>query len=211
MTMTELVHPVTCIGCGGEYDAMAASWCQCISKEPSFVCPHCGSCFCSARAAYKTQFWGHAPSELWIRRRQYVKSGARLFSNPAPHEVRRPLVLIVDDDPVLRHILVAQIHSQGYGAITAADGSEGLHLADLYRPQLVITDALMPQLDGREMARQIRRTAPATRIVVMTSVYKTAQQKYEALRDFGADEYLSKPVAVEKLLEVLKRQLSSRR
>jgi len=186
---------------------MVAAWCRCVSKEPSLVCPKCDSCFCSAPAGFKTAFWERAPRELWTHR-QGLKRAKTTWHNPPPGEVQRPLVLIVDDDPVLRTILIAHAVAQGYGAVTAADGAEGLRMAQTYRPELVITDALMPQLDGREMARRIRRDAPKTRIVILTSVYTNAQHKYEALRDFGADQFLTKPVDARLLVDVLRRHLS---
>ena len=129
------------------------------------------------------------------------------WDNPDAAEVKRPLVMVVDDDKTMRMILVARISSLGYGAITAPDGAEGLLLSRIYRPELVLTDALMPKMDGREMARLIREKLPSTHIVVMTSVYKSPQHKYEALRNFGADDYLIKPIQSKLLAEVLERFL----
>jgi CheY-like chemotaxis protein len=206
MTKLEAFHPVTCPGCGARYDSLAAAWCNCISKEPSLVCEKCGSCFCATPPTFKAAFWERAPRELWSRRQ--AKRGEMTWTSLASEEAMRPLILIVDDDPMLRRILVAHVRSLGFGAVTAADGLEGLRAAQLYRPELVITDALMPQLDGREMARRIRRTAPATRIVVLTSVYTNALHKHEALHHFGADEYLTKPVEAKVLTEVVQRLLA---
>jgi len=107
----------------------------------------------------------------------------------------------------MRMILIAGITQNGYGVVTAEDGVEGLRIAKLYRPDLILTDALMPKMDGREMARDVRKHLPRTTIVVMTSVYRSAQQKYEALRDFGADDYLIKPIHARLLADVLGRHL----
>jgi DNA-binding response OmpR family regulator len=62
-------------------------------------------------------------------------------------------------------------------------------------------------MDGREMARLIREKLPSARIVVMTSVYKSPQHKYEALHNFGADDYLIKPIRSKVLADVLQRFL----
>src|SRR3954447_1220348 len=198
---TSLIHHVTCPRCGGRYNAMASSWCSCVSKDRSLVCPLCLACFCTAPAMFKAGFWDRAPVELWHRRRESKRAEAA-WANPDPAEVKRPLVMIVDDDKALRMILLARIHSYGYGAITAQDGAEGLLLGKLYHPDLVLTDALMPRMDGREMARQIRKTLPAVRIVIMTAVYTGGHHKIEALRDFGADDYVTKPIAGPLLAEV---------
>ena len=201
-----LIHHVTCPRCGGRYNAMAAAWCSCVSKDRSLVCPLCLSCFCTAPATFKASFWDRAPEELWHRRRESKRAEAA-WTNPDPAEVKRPLVMIVDDDKALRMILLARIHAFGYGAIAAQDGAEGLLLSKLYRPDVVLTDALMPKMDGREMARQIRKMLPAVRIVIMTAVYTGGHHKNEALRDFGADDYLTKPIAGPILADVLKRHL----
>ena len=206
---TTIIHQVTCTNCGGRYNAMAAQWCSCISKERSLLCPLCVSCFCAAPAAYKTAFWDRAPQELWGRRNE-MRRAVVTWSNPDPAEVKRPLVMIVDDDKTLRMILVARIHLLGYGVITAQDGAEGLLLARLYRPDLILTDALMPKMDGREMARRVHEHVPRVPIVIMTSVYTSPQHKYEALRDFGADDYLTKPIQATLLADVLERYLSVR-
>lgn len=136
-----------------------------------------------------------------------MKRPKTAWSNPDPTEAKRPLVMVVDDDRSMRMILVAGITQNGYGVVTAEDGVEGLRIARLYRPDLILTDALMPKMDGREMARHVRETLPHAAIVVMTSVYRSAQQKYEALRDFGADGYLVKPIHARVLADLLGRYL----
>jgi len=201
-----VLHQVTCPHCGGRYDAMSAAWCTCISKDRSLLCPLCLSCFCTAPAPFKTAFWDRAPTELW-RRRHEMKRTETAWANPDPAEVKRPLVMIVDDDKAMRAILVARIHALGYGAITAQDGADGLLLGKLYRPALVLTDALMPKMDGREMARRLRQKLAHVRIVIITSVYTGGHHKHEALRDFGVDEYMTKPIDGRLLADVLHRHL----
>jgi DNA-binding response OmpR family regulator len=156
--------------------------------------------------SFTLAFWDRAPAELW-NRRQEMKRAEVGWVNPDPTEVKRPLVMIVDDDKTMRMILVARITSQGYGAITAEDGAEGLLVGKLYQPDLVLSDALMPKMDGREMARRLRDKLPSIRVVIMTSVYTSVQHKYEALRDFGADDFLTKPIHAKLLAEVLERHL----
>lgn len=208
MTATDIaiIHQVTCPHCGGRYNAMSAPWCSCISTDRSLLCPLCLTCFCAAPATFKTSFWDRAPSELWRRRRE-MKRVDETWANPDPAEVKRPLVLIADDDRAMRMILAARVRMLGYGAIVAGDGAEGLQLAALYRPDVVVTDALMPKMDGREMARRIREKWPGVRIVVVTAVYTAGHHKREAMRDFGADEYMTKPIDGRLLVDVLQRCL----
>lgn len=206
--MNVLRHAVVCHSCSTTYDSMAARWCDCVSKQPTLVCPACERCFCAAFDTFKQSFWSRAPKALWDRRLE-LRSPLAAWKNPEPRDVKRPLVLIADDEPLIRSMLLRLVLSLGYGAVAAVNGAEGLALAAQYRPELVIADALMPKLDGREMARQIKDLPDCskTKVVMTTSVYKQAQQKYEALKSFGADEYLAKPIEAAVLTAILRRYL----
>ena len=201
-------YDVACYSCRAEFDAQEAGWCACLHKERTLTCPHCLSCFCEAPFAYKQKFWAQAPQSMWTRKMSEHLTVDR-FENPPPERVTRPLVLLVDDEKEIRAVAIRVIESLGYGLIVAKDGEEGLQLAGEYRPQLVLTDAMMPKIDGREMGRLIK-SAPATasaKVVVMTSLYKDARYKYEALKTFQADEYLTKPLSIDKLQSLLQRYL----
>ncbi len=108
----------------------------------------------------------------------------------------RPVLLIVDDDRV-NHTIMARALSDFAGTVIhATDGLAALRIATETRPDLIITAALLPKLDGRELAKMIK-TVPATlrcKIVVMTALHKGAEYRREALRDFMVDQYLYKPV-----------------
>lgn len=201
-------YNVHCHNCRSEFDAMEAGWCSCLHKERTLTCPQCLKCFCEAPFAYKKKFWAEAPQALWDRKMEEHRAGGA-FVNAPPSEVARPLVLLVDDEAEIRAVAIRVIEMLGYGLVVAKDGEEGLQLAAKYRPQLVLTDAMMPKLDGREMARRLRENEnlPPMKVVVMTSLYKDARYKYEALKDFGVDEYLTKPLAVDKLRSLLERYL----
>ena len=201
-------HLVTCHTCRAEFDAREAGWCSCLHKERTLVCPHCLNCFCQAPFAYKKKFWAEAPQSLWDRKLK-EHGQARLFENPPPEEVRRPLVLLVDDEPEIREVAIRVIELLGYGLVVARDGEEGLEAAARYQPELVLTDAMMPKLDGREMGLRIKqdpRTA-GTKVVVMTSLYKDPRYKHEAFKTFQADEYLTKPLSASGLRAVLEKHL----
>ena len=80
-------------------------------------------------------------------------------------------------------------------------------MAKQYKPEVIVTDAMMPKLDGREMCLKLKddpETAGA-RVVVLTSLYTDARYKYEALKTFKADAYLSKPVEPELLQDILRK------
>jgi CheY-like chemotaxis protein len=110
----------------------------------------------------------------------------------------------------IRRIAFAAITRLGYCAIVAGNGEEGIALAVKYKPDLILTDALMPKLDGREMCRRIKmdpRTS-ATKVVVMTSLYTASRQKHEAYKEFQADDFLPKPLEFRSLEELLRKHLT---
>ena len=104
--------------------------------------------------------------------------------NPDPGAAPRPLCLVVDDEKDIQRVASRVIESLGYGLVLARDGEEGLALARLYRPQLVLTDALMPRLDGREMGRRIKADPECgtPKVVVMTALYTNMKYKTEGYR-----------------------------
>lgn len=201
---------VTCYTCRAELEAREAGWCACLHKERTLVCPHCLKCFCQAPFGYKKKFWAEAPQWLWDRKiAEHLP--VRQFVNAPPDEVGRPLVLLVDDEPEIREVAIRVIEILGYGLVVAKNGEEGLELAARYQPELVLTDAMMPKLDGREMGLRIKqdpKTASA-KVVVMTSLYKDPRYKHEALKKFQVDEYLAKPLSADALRAVLEKYLGS--
>lgn len=198
-------YVVKCYGCGNPYDAMESLLCSCIHKTRSFVCPNCLNCFCSAPQSYKLQFWSAAPQELWKKRMEKTE-----YEPAPPREgtaLQRPLVLLVEDEKDIRALAALAIESLGYGMIVARDGVQGLEMARKYIPDVVVTDALMPKMDGREMCRQIKDD-PVTRgmkVLVISAVFTASKYKTQAVRDFGADEYLPKPVEFNTLRSTLQR------
>jgi CheY-like chemotaxis protein len=81
-----------------------------------------------------------------------------------------------------------------------------------YQPDLVLTDAFMPRVDGREMCGRLKSN-PATsglKVIIMTALYTAARYRSEAFRDFHADDYLSKPLEFKDLRAVLQKHLGGR-
>jgi len=114
--------------------------------------------------------------------------------------LQRAMVLVADDDEAMREILSHVLRQEGYEVLTAANGRSALDIARRTRPAVVITDALMPLLDGRELCRRIKEEAPGTRVVLMTSLYRTARQRNEAFDVFRVDGFLPRPLDLSSLL-----------
>jgi CheY-like chemotaxis protein len=121
----------------------------------------------------------------------------------------RPTVLIVDDDEEIRLIAEYTIQQMGYRVMTAAGPEEALATVDRSRPDIVLTDALMPRIDGRQLCRLIKAIDSSIKVVVMTALYKGSRYRLEALSTYHADEYLAKPIDFDRLQQVL-GQLAAR-
>ena len=204
-------YVVPCFSCQASFDALAGAWCGCLTSKRTLVCPACRNCFCKASTVYKQGFWEKAPQAMWDRGTADRHAIFDPPPNPPPASARRPLVLVVDDEPDIQRATLLALSELGYGAVLAGDGLEGLALASRYRPDLILADAFMPKLDGREMCRRLKSN-PATagmKVVIMTAVYTAARYRSEACRDFHADEYLSTPLETKDLRAVLQKLLGS--
>jgi len=202
-------YVVACHSCRSTFDALEATWCSCLATERTLVCPSCLSCFCKAQPQYKQTFWRNAPKALWDRKLEEHKQALEPPANPEPAEAVRPLVLLVDDEKDIQRVASRAIAGLGYGLVVARNGQEGLDLAKRYRPDLVLSDALMPQLDGREMCRRIKEdpeTAGA-KTIVMTGLYTAVKYRTEAHKAYKVDDYLTKPLDFALLREMLQKHL----
>lgn len=105
-----------------------------------------------------------------------------------------PRILVVDDNETNRDILVTRLEAHGYQTLQAADGEEALRGVAQHRPDVVLLDVMMPNLDGLEACRRLKsdRTVAFTPVILVTA--KAATQDIVAGLDAGADEYLTKPV-----------------
>lgn len=119
----------------------------------------------------------------------------------------RPLVLVVEDHEDTRVLLKIMLEMRGYSVSMAADGEEGLRLAQCERPHLVIMDATLPLLDGLTVTRRIRSDSELKCVpVVFLSGHAQPDFRAAALAAGGTD-FLVKPVSLEHLASVLERHL----
>lgn len=113
-------------------------------------------------------------------------------------------VLVVEDDPAIRRSIVMQLRGEGYEVVEAVDGRDGIARAKKDRPDLILTDLAMPEMDGFSLISTIRKTS-MTPIIVL-SVRGGESDRVRAL-DVGADDFVSKPFSVGELLARVRAQL----
>lgn len=107
-----------------------------------------------------------------------------------------PSVLVVEDDDETRAALIRELTTRGYRVAEAADGKAAMRQWEGHRPDVVLLDLGLPDIDGLAIVRRIRREA-ATPIVILSGRYEE-RQKVEALEQ-GADDYVTKPFGVDEL------------
>ncbi len=106
-------------------------------------------------------------------------------------------ILVIDDEPQIRKFLRISLASQGYKVLEAADGTEGLTQAALNKPDLLVLDLGLPDMDGQQVLREFREWSSVP--VLVLSVRASEAQKVEAL-DGGANDYVTKPFGIQEFL-----------
>jgi two-component system response regulator MprA len=117
----------------------------------------------------------------------------------------KPRVLVVDDDKAVRESLRRSLEFNGYDVALAADGAEALAGIAATAPDVVVMDVMMPRLDGIETTRALRTAGNDLPILVLTA-RDAVGDRVEGL-DAGADDYLTKPFALQELLARLRALL----
>jgi CheY-like chemotaxis protein len=192
-----------CFHCYAKFDDADRRWCDCIRPLRTLVCPACHRCFCTAPFPYKHRFWSNAPRALREAPERFAHdSGAahRTFADAGA-----PLVLIVDDDEAIRSLVACRIAQLGYRVAVTEDPHHALMMARSRDVSVVLTDALMPHMDGRELCSRLKMTdeGASKKVIVMTSLYTSRRYADEAMLRYQADAYMTKPIDFAHLEDLL--------
>jgi DNA-binding response OmpR family regulator len=120
---------------------------------------------------------------------------------------QRKTLLIVEDDADLRGALAEQLQQEDFATLEAADGREGVRLAQEQRPDLVLLDVDLPDLNGREVCRQMRDGGMVAPVIMVTAA--DADVDTIAGLESGANDYVTKPYKLAVLLARIRAQLRS--
>lgn len=121
-----------------------------------------------------------------------------------------PLVLTVDDDPAGRYIKTKILREAGFEALEAETGRQGLSLVDSYRPQIVLLDVRLPDIDGLQVCEEIKRSYPGTPVLQMSATFTGLSDRIRGLEN-GADAYLAEPVEPQELIATVRSLLRTRK
>jgi CheY-like chemotaxis protein len=117
---------------------------------------------------------------------------------------------VIDDEPMIRHMIARILERAGYLTVCAANGVQGLACFRRERPSLVITDIIMPEREGIETIRQLLREGPGTPIIAISGGTRAGAADFLAMaRELGASAILRKPFEPLDLLEHVERCLET--
>ena len=114
-------------------------------------------------------------------------------------------IVVVDDEPSIRELLVASLHFAGFEVNTAASGSEAIEVIEKVQPDLIVLDVMLPDIDGFTVTRRIRQEGINAPVLFLTARDDT-QDKIMGLT-LGADDYITKPFNPLELVARVKTQL----
>lgn len=117
------------------------------------------------------------------------------------------IVLVVDDSPESLGLLNIALNTQGYTALVALSGLQALAIAEKVEPDVVLLDAMMPEMDGFETCRQLKEILPNTPIIFMTGLTDTE----DVIKGFNAGgvDYVTKPISPDEVIARIKRHIET--
>jgi len=112
-------------------------------------------------------------------------------------------VLIVDDEPFVRHLIRDTLKTRGFATGSAANGVEALEELAKEPYDLVISDVVMPEMEGFELLKRVKKDYPGLKVIILTGY--SSQHDISDFLLYGADEYLTKPFQVNELLAAVEK------
>jgi CheY-like chemotaxis protein len=116
-------------------------------------------------------------------------------------------VLVVDDDPGVRDVIRSMLESAGYTVLMAENGKEAIRLLKTERADLILTDLVMPEQEGIETIKTLRREYPEIKVIAMSGAFGGDYLRIASY--LGAHATLAKPIQMEKLLALVRETLES--
>ncbi len=119
-------------------------------------------------------------------------------------------ILVVDDEPDAIDLIQFNLNGAGFEVVTAADGAEALKNARKFAPDLVLLDVMLPEIDGLEVCKLLRRDPATSGIPIIMLTAKAAEIDRVLGLELGADDYVTKPFSPRELVLRVKKLLSRR-
>jgi len=116
----------------------------------------------------------------------------------------KPLVLVADDEQLIRTTIVEILRAEGYDAVGVQDGMAAVECAAKISPDVFLTDVSMPRMNGIDAAKFIRQSFPATRVICFSGHAATSELLAQARREGNEFEFLAKPVRPATLIQTIR-------
>lgn len=119
-----------------------------------------------------------------------------------------PTVLVVEDDPVILRLLEVNFELEGFEVLLARDGDEGIEIARTHKPDLIISDIMMPKTSGLELVTALKADAATQAIPIILLSAKAQTGDLKLGMEAGADDYVTKPFEPLELVDRVNALLS---
>ena len=122
----------------------------------------------------------------------------------------KPRVLIIDDDPTLRRLVQVVFERDGFDVSLASEGSEGVRLALMNPPNIIILDIIMEGLHGFEVCKMLRANSSIRHTAIIITSGKSFKPDIDKAMELGADSYVVKPFSPKELLKIAIQYMNER-
>ena len=121
---------------------------------------------------------------------------------------KRPLILVVEDDPTLGDVMLTALKDEGLDAKLAHDGDEAMRDVDDLAPSLMVLDLMMPKRDGFSVLRELRADGRISNlpVIVVTAIFGMSERLYAT--ELGAADYVTKPFELDDLIQRVRALIS---
>jgi CheY-like chemotaxis protein len=195
-----------CLSCGRPFDLGQADWCEhTVGGPPTHRCPACGTCICEADLRSRRLYLEGLPDTLYqemVRRRARARTRTREL---AGSHTKLP-VLVIDDQPSVARLIARTIRAMGVPTVTLHEGREALRLLKQQPVSAIVTDVLLPGMDGWQLCRTIKaqRALRHIPVIFLSGVYRRPSDHRTFEGDSGPAAFLTKPVSAEHLQRTLR-------
>ena len=129
------------------------------------------------------------------------------FSKKPTRDMKFRRILIVDDELDIRKLLQIMLEKEGYIIEVAEDGTDFLNKVDIFRPDLVTLDVMMPGLTTREILKKLEKKKSKPKIIMLTVVRYTEEEQEKMLKMNNIVEYIKKPFEFDDFIAVVKKHV----
>lgn len=120
-----------------------------------------------------------------------------------------PTILVIEDEPQMRKNILTILDMEGFTALGAENGRLGLEMIHGHKPDLILCDVMMPELDGYGVLKALRADPAIAEIPFVFLTAKGERGDFRAGMNLGADDYLTKPVVLDDLLKAIQVRLKT--